>query len=482
MSDEPLEVELTIHPDPSAPDEGPPPSRRLLHVGSRARTGAAVGLTVLVAVAGFVVTRDDGPDPDAVLRDAQDTVAAADSFEFRLVAQETRSSGGSHIGTDTTERWVANGEWSGEQWRVRSTTNKLVAEVVADGDVTYTRAADVMLGSVRDELWIPSDTDSPGAGNLLDSLAAEVSSGSAGEQPFVITGLGGTEEERINAAADVYLGVRVGGPKSRHLPLSTFGYDRSPQGLLEVMATMEPETVTEHPDGTATLTGRLRSTERFDQAFGARIPSARVVLNLDAERTPTRLRLRTRVGAAELRVDFTIRNWSGPVAVEVPRPEEVDQTPTVDEEHLVAAALDIDLVWPTAIPAGWEMTYLAVLPPDEPDWTAGTPPVARICDVIRIIWIEPLPAGADVEESAGYIRTDLTPLRCAVALDSTPFGTTVVAGQPARQTPFGDVEVQAGPTAVTLETWTLDPAQLDALVASLSRVDVATLIAQTPRN
>jgi hypothetical protein len=130
------------------------------------------GVVGVAVVAGVVATRGGGgADPDEALADAAEALEAAGSYRMSLTTEDrvtTGEAGGP--GSDTTTRTVAEGEVSGDDWRIVSDSGDWADESVGVGGRVYSRFADDT-GALAAEPWVVFPTTPPPSDeDLVDQL------------------------------------------------------------------------------------------------------------------------------------------------------------------------------------------------------------------------------------------------------------------------------------------------------------------------
>lgn len=175
-----------------------------------------------------------------------------------------------------------------------------------------------------------------------------------------------------------------------------------------------------------------------------------------------RVRLSLADGGVEVVSDQSYFAWGEPVTVTRPGPDQIDPTPTVDEEALAGWTAS-PLYSPRSLPRGWTLEGAGVLPEEL---------TAERCEQVEIDYVDP----DDAE--AGYLSLFQIPATCPGLDLDPPDGARPFAAGPYRgwiDEDGGDggglVQIRVGATIVQADT-DLDLATLVTVLTSLAPLDL----------
>jgi hypothetical protein len=455
----------TVGQAPSRPRRGP-----LLAV--------LAGVVGVAVVAGVVATRaGGGTDPDEALADAAEALEAAGSYRLALTTEDrvtTGDAGGP--GSDMTTRTVAEGEVSGDDWRMVSDSGDWADETVGVGGKVYARSADDA-GALAAEPWVvyPSTPPLPDEA-LVDQLVwiatpmddtGVIAYGESGEPP--------TENEPLTGE-DAALAEEILVPVLGGLYLGGFGsqgdaaVSLTPGGFGAAFGSFEDAEVVAEDAGGLTLRATRSLPVAAAERVGLIVPPGQVELVLDADRRPIVLRVTVEGATASHRSEVRFSDWGAAIDIGVPDGE-IDGTPWLDEEALAEARAGVTPLVPTALPEGWVIVGIDAYGAED----------ARELDVARCprlnVWLGPVPAPDQFLVEEDYLALFLVTRACAEAEDSTPFAPGAYGDLPVRREEFGMVQVLVGETVVEVDT-SLGETDLAAALTSLQPFDLDAELAR----
>jgi hypothetical protein len=426
---------------------------------------------VLGAAALGACASSSSTDDAGALTSAQAFVHDASAFRFESVVHTTYSNDFSDYGdpetgstssvpewasggpgSTTTDRTVASGTWTPDAWQVVADGPFGHEEVRTFGTTSYFRSDfDNSSG-----LWQVGEIPPMSRQDLLDELESMhdgMAADGAGDDAFVVTSVPGDE---VAIAASVYLGG-LSGPGS---DLAT-----EPAGYLEAITDLGTPAETTREGDTVTVTAEVTAPDDVERAWGEPLPSGSVALKVGPDGVPLSFTLRVESGDDVFDVEVRYSDWNVPRDIVRPGDDEIDRTPWIDEEAL-AAVPGIQLLRPTALPAGWSLDYADVVSAEDS---------AEGCQQVELGWSPATVATgpADVD-TFDHVSLYLLPEACAMRYDSTPFTVGEFAPIPSREGEDA-TEVLIGGTVVQIDS-SLTGAQLAELVRSLAPTDVAALV------
>lgn len=474
--------ELAGPVSPARPEPSPAPPRIRVPPTDGARFPRATGprrrgpllaiLLVLIAgglgAAPILVRVGGARDAGYVLNAVHARVGASSSFRFSMDGEEHRTAGGDEPGGETT-RLNGEGEWTPDRWRI-VTKAYGSAETIMDGLTVYDRSIDGGDDLVREQ-WTRWEGEPMSHATLADELAEM---GEIADEDDELE-----EEDSGSTVVAVALGIYLGDPERAvsggFTGGGTFEGDEAgvvanPNGFLAAIRGIADPTVVAQDGDMLTLGGKLRTPGHLAQAFGRPIPDGSVQLTVGPEDLPRMLRLDVASGDSSVAVEVRFRDWGSPIEIGLPSRDDVDETPWLDEDKVRETATGLGLLWPTAIPKGWELTDVGTRPAVA---VVGEPVTG--CDAVSIGWNETLPDEApdEAREDGGYLHVDLLPAGCIPNGDATPDEPIGPTGVPTRAV---DAEVEVGKTLIRA-TSSLSAQDLEAVLASLAPIDVESLIA-----
>lgn len=411
----------------------------------RTRALIALGvLAVLVAAGGgaaLLVPRDEEKRPaDEEIAAAAEAAADATSFRFEVRITNRTVDGE----TETT----GSGEWPNGITHSATETDGAGPEFIltADGSF-YNRSIDA--DDETPDRWDRHDVGlRPGRPDLVEQVRK--------------LGQAVTEEEgraddmAVDVAAMLYLSGEDATGVAEHLDIGPFGpfLDGSPAAFLDAIRSLSSPLF----DGD-TIVATLKTPQAMVEAFGQPIPDGEVSVDLGTDGLPTTMRLEVEAGQRSATLELAFSDWNTPVEIALPGGVEVDPTPYVEEEAI--RAVDVALVAPTPAPDVQGPTSVFAMD------LAGRSNGARDdCDLVDVSYDIP---------PQGYVALMEMTLDCALAVDDSPFAPGGLGGHPSRTTEAGLLQVRVGDTVVEVEG-TLRESALDALLRTLTPVDVETLI------
>ncbi len=435
--------------------------RRALAGGSAVVLGAAA----LGACSGSSSSDDAG-----ALTSAQAFVHDASAFRFESVVHATYSTDPSELGdgetgstgsipewapggpgSTTTDRTVASGAWTPDAWQVVTDGPFGHEEIRTFGTTSYYRS-DSDSGSGR---WQVGEVPAMSRQDLLDELESThdgMATDGSGGDGSLSPSLPGDD---VGVAASVYLGGLTG-PGS---DLST-----EPAGYLEAITALVTPAETTRTGGTVTLTAEVTAPDDVERAWGKPLPPGKVELKVGTDGEPQSFTLRVASGVDAFDIEVRYSDWNVPQDIVRPRDDEIDRTPWIDEEAL-AAVPAVQLLRPTALPAGWSLDYADVISAED---------TAEGCEQVGLAWSTAIVATGPSDVGAfDHVSLYLLPEACAIRHDSTPFTVGPFAPIPSREGETG-TEVLIGATVVQIDS-SLTGGQLADLVRSLVPTDVAAL-------
>jgi hypothetical protein len=439
----------------------------------RPRRGALLAALAVVVVGGLaaavvlVVGGGDG-NPTAQLKAAQAAAGEATSFRFTVSGEMKMSFGTDEAGSDSSVRFTGAGEWTEKRWHITSDSGFEKSETILDGTTSYDRWSDTEK-KLDDQQWQKFEQAVPSAQDLADEIGDF--STEANDMPDL--GDGFEDSMVVSMASMVYLGTSdepllgVTGATDSGAEIGPSGgsFSGDPGGFLAAIGRMSHPEHLDGPDGVTTLAATLHPTGKLAKAFGRPMPDAQVELDVGTDDLPTALRFHVAAGKSSSSLEVRFSRWNEPVAITVPSGDQIDSNPAVDEDGF-RNLKDLQLVWPTHVPDGWEISV------SSPDETADMEATDSKCETAELDWY---PATDDDH----YLTLLLRPATCALGEDPTPFRPGGPGGLPSRPGTLGTVEVRVGDTAVDVDT-DLQGTQLDAVLSSLAPVDADTLIAAVP--
>jgi len=436
------------------------------------------GVVGLAVVAGVVATRGGGgTDPDEALADAAEALDAAGSYRMSLTTEDrvtTGEAGGP--GSDTTTRTVAEGEVSGDDWRIVSDSGDWADESVGVGGRVYSRFADDT-GALAAEPWVVFPTTPPPSDeDLVDQLVwmaapmddmGELELDESGEPPTENEPLTGDDasfaEEML---VPVLGGLYLGGYGSQ----GDAAVSLIPGGFGAAFGSFEDAEVVAEDAGGLTLRATRSLPPEAAERVGLTLPPGRVELVLDADRRPTVLRVTVEGATATHRSEVRFSDWGAAIDIGVPDGE-IDETPWLDEEALAEARVGVTPLAPTALPEGWVIVGIDAYGAEDADERdAGTCPRLDV-------WLGPALAPDQLDLGEDYLDLSLTTRACAETEDDTPFAPGAYGDLLVRHDDIGLVQVLVGETVVEVDT-SLGDAELAAVLASLQPFDLDAELAR----
>lgn len=415
-------------------------------------------VAVVVAATGVaVVVASSRPEP----RSAEEALAGAQAFlaetpSFRYEADVTESYGSptdEGPGSYSSWREVVRAEVRGaSEWHVTSDSGDWADEVIRVDDTVWTRSADSS-DDLADETWMEFPVGE-GAGDMLSGLVSPL----GGPVPAMGSGLDDPETDPILVAQ---------------------GLARDPATTVELIRSADAVEVLARDEGGMTI----RLSPRLGDASAE--GSLATELDVDADDIPTALRVTASRDDEQLSAKIAFSDWGADIAVSRPAPEDVDRTPWIDEEAVLAYAAS-GVYAPTYLPEGWSMTGLDVESAE--DSLEG-------CEQLRLGYgvpfevpegfsefLEDVGSGEELPmdemqswvDSSTFSAVDLALLDPACAAESAlPDGLldgSGFAGGHERR------EVHLGDTVVVIDAMGVDPVELDAIIGSLQPTDLASLV------
>ena len=210
----------------------------------------------------------------------------------------------------------------------------------------------------------------------------------------------------------------------------------------------------------------IRADVRARQAFGAiaaDVAAASVTLTLTRGGRIERIRTSVSGPDGALVADFGLGPWTAP-AIAAPAPGDIDTTPDVNEEAILAYA-DAPLLQPRGLPDGWRLLFADVLDADV---------TTEHCQQIELDYGPPL--SVDTDEETPYLSLFELPASCPGLEGSLrgdkPFRAGRAVGFVRRDPESGSLLAQfrSGNTIVQADT-NLDEADLSRILAELVPLD-----------
>lgn len=428
----------------------------------RSRRGRVLGAVAAVAVAGAAVgvtvamSSSEPRTADEALAGAHAFLADTPSFRYQADLSETYGSPTDDgPGSFSSHRTVVQGDVaSGTEWRVTSDSGDWADETIRVGETVWTRSAESSAG-LDDETWMEFPFDGPGERGF-----AELPFSPGGYLPTMGDGLEDFEGEP-------YFAVQ--------------GMSQDPASTVDLIRGAVATEVLARPAGGVTL--RLDPDLGDD---GSAPESFSIELDLDADDVPTALRISAELDEEEIAGEITFRDWGADIAVSPPAAEDVDATPWIDEEALLAYTAS-GVYAPTYLPEGWSITGLEAYGEDESltgceelNLSYGTPMelpegLGEVMDGMgsgEELPFDEMEAWMESFTFSG-VQLSLVDAACGAGseTDEGLFGSVDIPGMDHQRS-----EVQLGDTLVWVDAMNVDPAELDAIVASLQPADLISLV------
>jgi hypothetical protein len=440
------------------------------------------GVVGVAVVAGVVATRaGGGTDPDEALADAAEALEAAGSYRMSLTTEDrvtTSEAGGP--GSDTTTRTVAEGEVSGDDWRIVSDSGDWADETVGVDGKVYARSADDA-GALAAEPWVVVPSTPPPSDEALvdllvwmaapmDDMGDTVDGGG-----YVEPGDPPAENEPLTGD-DAALAEEILVPLLGGLYLGGYGsqgdaaVSLTPGGFGEAFGSFEDAEVVAEDAGGLTLRATRSLPAEAAERVGLILPPGQVELVLDADRRPIVLRVTVEGATASHRSEVRFSDWGAAIDIGVPDGE-IDETPWLDEEALAEARVGVTPLAPTVLPEGWVIVGIDGYGAED----TGEFDVA-MCPRLNV-WLGPAAAPDQFGLGEDYLALSLATRACAEAEDSTPFAPGAYGDLPVRHEEFSMVQVLVGETVVQVDT-SLGEADLAAALTSLQPFDLDAELAR----
>lgn len=442
---------------------------------------AAALVAVGAAVAGAVAIVRSGPgepDPAEALERARAAMSGAGSFQLRSTGEDRSAAGEADgPGTEILYRTVTDTEVAGDDWRAVADSGDWASEVVGVDGVIYERTAGDA-AALADEPWIEVPLGRPGTRDLsaearladvlamLDGLDAD-GDGDGRIDPDVGDDLDLADSFVVRALAAYYL---WGGVEAPGLPDASGVAVTLPTGLVDAFGRFGDAELVARDDDAMTIRATRRAPTEVAGAVDLVLPEGRVEVDLGRDHLPTTLRLTVDGESASYTETITFSDWGAGIAIGAP--DDIDETPWIDEEALAEVQGTVTALAPTELPGDLRLVDIAALPAEvAADW--GEP-----CDQLEL-WYEP-PLTTQAEVDAWYAGPDhlavyLLPVGCALVADPTPFASGPYGDVPTREA-YGVVEVRIDDTVVQIDTtYTHD---LPAMVASIAPFDLDAELAR----
>jgi len=399
---------------------------------------ATVGVALVGAVGVGVMARigkptDAAPSAASTLRAAQRAVAREKAFSYEVHGLARVKDATNHDGIGRT----VSHRYAGEGAAVRSVSRQVVdggqgrRETLRAHGTVYRRAVAATPGN---EPWDGYEYRSTALARHVDELTAVMDDGGDELALAVELYLGGGEANG-DALTDLFAG-------------DTFTGD--PAGYRTAIEHLPRPRVTARRDGVVTLTAVVSP----DPAFGDSVPDGTIELDVGPDDLPRALRLHVMTDRRdEVTVDVRFTRWGSPASIPLPRLDQVDVTPRVEEAALRARAAEAPVLWPDHEPTDHEL--------DSVEASSDGP-----CPGVRGAW-----GSADRVISLTFMAA-----ACVTAADPLPFRAGGVGGFPSRLP--GDAEglqVLVGDTVVEV-AGDLPPGDLDAVLRSLRAIDGDRLV------
>jgi hypothetical protein len=167
--------------------------------------------------------------------------------------------------------------------------------------------------------------------------------------------------------------------------------------LLRLLGALRRPALVRRSGDLAVVRASVDPAEAFGPEVGDQIDKASVDLSIGPGGRLVGAALHASGSGESVVADYRFSRWGTPVRVAAPPKAELDPTPSVDEEDIVAFK-DAPLLQPRGIPAGWVLEGAFVLSPDE---------TAEGCRQVEIDYTDP------DDPDAGYLTLYELPVSCA---------------------------------------------------------------------
>ncbi|HEV7887325.1 MAG TPA: hypothetical protein VGO92_07180 [Acidimicrobiales bacterium] len=336
----------------------------LHHGPSRRYRIAALGTTVLFVAAVGALLIVPGPEsPVQALSRVRGFVRDERTAHFTAIGVSEYGTTSQGVGSTTTARTRTTGELRLNEW-VHAVTEdgETFDEELVTPKASYYRSAASRL-MLEAEQWVASPRGADGfgslwAGNGAQALAgtrpsdlasggdprlAEVA-GTLGTAPAQalsqLRGVAGAGALPFDLERLLARGRNVESVGDHRLRATAKVFDLLPDGLKQFIARMAVPT-----DATVTLTVDYGPGGRLD------VLTTDTVTDFDGDRQTEHEEIR-------------FSRWGEGVALSLPRPDQIDRTPGIDEAAL-ARISDMTVLAPARLPAGWQLTEVDVVPRDD---------------------------------------------------------------------------------------------------------------------
>lgn len=386
--------------------------------GRRWLAGTAAAVVALVAGnAVGLATVDEEPSPGAVLDEARAFVERETRFRFvARITVESRDEGAprGRPGPSLVQRLELRGVASvPDRARFEVADGSSVTEVLVVGPRTWTRTAEER-GDLGAERWAEPPADDTDDRDGVVRPGVQQDPRDVGE----------------------------------------------PQDLLRLLrAARQPTRNGTRDDGRPIVRAAVDPTAAFGAAIAEDVDEAVVHVSAGPRGVLGELTLTVRGPTLDVDASYRFEDWGDDVRIAAPAPQEIDPTPTIDEEA-VGGFTAAPLLQPRTIPEGWSLVGAGVLPADE---------TAEECEQVSLDF-----ESADAE--TGYLYLFLVPADCpgleAAPAGARPFtagrnrGFVVVDG------PSTYAQITVGRTIVQADT-DLRPEDLARVLAALVPLDLA---------
>jgi hypothetical protein len=407
---------------------------------------------------------DDEVDAEEALARAQAFVAENDSYRFEVTTKNRLTTGDPDgPGSESTWRSVTSGEVEGpDRWLIVTGSAEpgfddvWTEHVLRLGTRLYLKRDDAGLAEDAPP-WI--ELPAPSADELADEStffvgdAEELDGTELGEDPYI-------DSMVVESVVGAYL----------------LDFEQEPKPGLRIVSEAEGPVVEEElADGSVRLRAQLAPDEEalasVVDAVGEELPPVSVVLHTAEDGRLIDASFEASIGSATAQVDLVYSDWGQVTGLEAPSPDQVDQTPWLDEESIRDADAVLRVA-PASPPDGLVLSGVYAYRGSGEDFD---------CDSVSVQYDDPAMVEGTVDpestDELPYLYISTYDAACWLVDDPEPFD-ELLGGLPARDFD-GSWEVRVGDGVVALDG-NLSDEQLDAVARSLGPVSAETLIAAAP--
>ena len=300
----------------------------MLGITARGRGAALVTAVVVAGVAGALwagacgengvesrgrVATGGDPEAERTLEAVQAATAQASSFRFRFQGVDTTMA----YWDDGERRFIGEGAWSADRWRLVTRDQNDASETIVDGDTVFNRWPDAGENLEQEpwERWKSWEDDPLPRDELLAEMSTMLAEVEA-EEGELDEGL--VDQLAVALAAGLYLDGTVDRVDWADLEVDVFHFPGDPTSFIAVIGRGGAAHEVGQAGGPTTLGLTLRAPDDVAAAFGRPLPDGQLAIDVGADDLPIALRLHVAGTSHSFDLDVRFSEWGSPVDIDRP--------------------------------------------------------------------------------------------------------------------------------------------------------------------